>query len=117
MTERRQNERESGATPPLRGGSGRLLAVLTVVIVVPAAYGFLSKLIDFIYTFRTDAEGRFTIIPIMNYLLVTAGMACLLVWATFGGMFRDVEGPKYTMLERERRLDEQDRRAGVPIDD
>jgi hypothetical protein len=46
----------------------------------------------------------------MNYLLVAAGFGCLLVWATARGMFRDIEKPKQTMLDRERALDEREGR-------
>jgi hypothetical protein len=32
-------------------------------------------------------------------------MICLLVWATRNGMFRNIEKPKYDMLDREEELD------------
>jgi hypothetical protein len=43
--------------------------------------------------------------PIMNYLLASAGFFCMLLWAAWNGMFRDVEGPKYEFLENEARID------------
>jgi hypothetical protein len=90
-----------------------LSLVLAVVILVPACVGFVGKFIDFIRTLlRSEADGRFTIIPIMNYLLVTAGFVCLLVWAASRGMFRDIESPKYTMLQREAELEEAEHRSG-----
>lgn len=74
-------------------------------ILIPGAYGFIEKLIQFIRTLNTDEGAGFTIVPISNYLLIAAGMACLLVWAVAHGMFRDIEEPKYKMLEREAELD------------
>jgi len=91
-----------------------VLWIITVGIVLPGGYGFVEKFIQFVRTLRTDATGGFTIVPIMNYLLMTAGFVCLLVWATARGMFRDIERPKYTMLEREAQLerDEERERSG-----
>jgi len=86
-------------------------AIMAVLILGPAAYGFIEKLILFIQAVRRDLIGGFTIVPVVIYFIVTSGMACLLVWAIKQGMFRDVERPKFDMLEREAELD---RRAGRP---
>jgi len=80
---------------------------LALAILGPAAYGFVSKFLEFARTFQDDPGGRFTILPMLNYLLVTCGFLCLLAWAVVHGMFRDVERPKYTMLEREAQLDRE----------
>jgi hypothetical protein len=40
------------------------------------------------------------------YVMVASGFACLFAWATFRGQFRNIEGPKRWMLEREKALDE-----------
>lgn len=85
--------------------------VMAVLILGPAAYGFVEKLMLFILAVRRDLIGGFTIVPVVIYLIVTAGMVCLLIWAIHGGMFRDVEKPKFDMLEREADLD---RKAGRP---
>lgn len=89
-----------------------VMVLITIGIIVPGGYGFIEKFIQFVRTLRTDDAGGFTIIPICNYLIVTAGMACLLVWATTRGMFRDIERPKFTMLEREQRIEAGDREVG-----
>lgn len=77
----------------------------SAVILIPAAFGFITKLVDFFRTLTSVDGGGFTVVPIMNYLLVTAGFACFLIWAILHGMFRDIEQPKYDMLEREAELD------------
>ena len=79
--------------------------LIAVGIIVPGGYGFIAAFIQFVRTLRTVEGGGFTIIPIVNYLMVTAGFVCLLIWAVAHGMFRDIERPKYTMLEREAQLD------------
>ncbi|MCK6483237.1 MAG: hypothetical protein HUU22_07330 [Phycisphaerae bacterium] len=88
-----------------------VLWFIAIGILAPACYGFTEKLILFILAVRRDQIAGFTIIPIANYLIVTAGMFCLLIWAAKHGMFRNVEQPKYDMLRREAELD---RREGRP---
>lgn len=94
-------------TGPRRNNAKKIvLLLMTFAILVPAGLGFAEKLLQFFRTLSTDAEGRFTIVPISNYLLVGLGMGCLLVWAIFHGMFHDIEKPKFTMLEQEQKLDQ-----------
>ncbi|MFQ5491426.1 MAG: hypothetical protein ACE5GE_11960 [Phycisphaerae bacterium] len=81
------------------------LGVMAFAILIPGAYGFLSKLYEFIHESAAGDEVGFTIFPLANYFFVTLGMACLFVWAVAHGMFRNIEEPKYTMLEREEELD------------
>jgi nitrogen fixation-related uncharacterized protein len=82
--------------------------LLAVVILVPALYGFGSKFAEFLQLVGNE-EGAFTVVPVLNYLLASAGFLLLLLWAIGHGMFRDVEGPKHAMLQRERLLDEEAR--------
>jgi hypothetical protein len=77
-----------------------------LLILVPSMVGFANKFREFILLYRGDVEGVFAITPIMNYLLASLGFFCLFFWAIYHGMFRDLEGPKFTMLENERKLDD-----------
>jgi hypothetical protein len=79
--------------------------VLAFAILIPSLWGFGSKFVEFIAIYRGEADGAFAISPILNYLLASMGFLCLFGWATFHGMFRDIEAPKYDMLENENRLD------------
>lgn len=81
------------------------LALFAAVFFVPAGIGFVMKFMHFVGTMKQGQGASFTILPMVNYLLVAAGFICLLVWAVFRGMFRDVEAPKYSMLEHEAELD------------
>ena len=85
------------------------MIVLALVILVPALLGFGTKFVDFLILVR-DEEGAFTVMPILNYLLVSFGFLLLFGWAVLHGMFRDIERPKYTMLDNEKRLDEESER-------
>jgi hypothetical protein len=86
-----------------------VMLAMAVAILVPSLYGFGTKFLEFIALYRGDVEGAFAITPILNYLLASTGFLFLFAWAVLHGMFRDVEQPKYTMLENEQRLD-----AGAP---
>jgi hypothetical protein len=95
-----------------RGTTSRAQVLTTIafalVILVPSLLGFANKFREFVLLYRGDVDGVFAITPIMNYLLASLGFFCLFFWAIYQGMFRDIEAPKYTMLENERRLDEED---------
>ncbi len=81
--------------------------ILAVVILIPSMLGFVNKFVEFYRVVRGEADGAFALTPIVNYLLASLGFFCMLIWAICQGMFHDIEAPKRTMLETERRLDEQ----------
>lgn len=80
--------------------------ILAVVILIPALIGFAAKFKEFLALARFE-EGSFAIVPILNYLLTSAGFLLLFGWAVWHGMFRDMERPKQTMMENERWLEEE----------
>ena len=83
----------------------RVTLIFAVIILVPSMLGFVNKFIEFMHTFQGEADGAFAITPMVNYLCASLGFLCMLSWAIINGMFRDLEGPKETMLEREFELD------------
>ncbi len=82
-----------------------IMLAMAVAILAPSLYGFGTKFLEFVALYRGDVEGVFAISPIVNYLLASTGFLFLFIWAAMRGMFRDIEQPKYTMLENEQRLD------------
>lgn len=76
-----------------------------VVVLAPSLYGFAGKFYELVRVYEGDPSGAFAVTPLCNYLLASLGFLCLMGWATVGGMFRDVEGPKQTMLDNEAVLD------------
>lgn len=83
----------------------RITLLLAVLILIPSGYGFAGKFIELIHVFQGESDGAFAVAPMMNYLLASLGFFCLLLWAGAHGMFRDIESPKYEMLEHEELLD------------
>lgn len=100
----------------LSRGSRTFLWVFSFAMVITAGSAFMIKLIEFLYEFssaRNTVPGGggvrhgfiFAISPLMTYLVVAAGFACLFAWAYFSGQYRDVEGPKYRMLQMQDEFD------------
>lgn len=85
-----------------------LLWIFFLGLFVPGGVGFIQKLILFIKSFHDSQEGGFTILPVLTYLIVAAGMMLLFFWAVSHGMFRNIEEPKFTQLDLERQLDEEE---------
>lgn len=88
-----------------------VMLLMAAAVLVPSLFGFGTKFLEFIALYRGDVEGVFAISPILNYLLASLGFLFLFGWAALGGMFRDIEEPKYTMLENEALLDRVDNDA------
>lgn len=80
--------------------------VLALLILIPSLYGFVGKFVELVNVLRGEPDGAFAVAPIVNYLLASLGFFCLLLWASAGGMWTDIERPKYDMLARERELDQ-----------
>jgi hypothetical protein len=96
-------------TPATIAGTSRRQTWITIamgiLILIPSMYGFVGKFLEFVHIYRGSAGGEFAVAPILNYLLASAGFFCMLLWASWNGMFRDVERPKVDFLENEHRLD------------
>ncbi len=79
--------------------------VFGVLILIPSMLGFVMKFGELMTLTGDSTDGGFAITPVINYLLASLGFFFLLMWAAVNGMFRDLERPKYLMLENERELD------------
>ncbi|MBL8817387.1 MAG: hypothetical protein JNL58_15275 [Planctomyces sp.] len=96
---------------PSRGGRSAawtVTIVLGILILIPSMLGFVMKFRELMAITEGGTEGGFAITPVINYLLASSGFFLLLVWAALNGMFRDLERPKYLMLENEQELDRND---------
>lgn len=96
--------------PPTHEISARgrgFLWVFSVVMILVAGSAFFMKLIEFTATATREGTGALAsfLIPVLNYLLVAGGFFCLFLWAYFRGHFKDIEAPKYRMLELNRQFD------------
>jgi nitrogen fixation-related uncharacterized protein len=85
------------------------LWVFSIAMILTAGSAFIFKLCEFYFTATTHGSQALAsfLIPVLNYLIVALGFACLFLWAYFSGQFRDIEAPKYRMLEMQREIDHQ----------
>ena len=87
------------------------LWIFSVCMILVAGSAFVMKLIEFTATATTRGTGALAsfLIPVLNYLLVAAGFFCLFLWAYFRGHYKDIEAPKYRMLELNDKYDRTER--------
>lgn len=103
------DQEATGITEPRRRRTPMWVWVFLVLTLVLAGVGFLFKLVEFIVSWSQGGGVDFAIVPVVCYSLVAIGYALIFVWAFTRGMFRDIEAPKYRMLEMQ---DEFDARGG-----
>ena len=80
-----------------------------LVATLIGALGFVYKLVQFTKEAIGEDDASFAAVPVLVYACVALGFISLFLWAFARGQFRDVEEPKYRLLEEE----EQYERAGI----
>lgn len=91
--------------------SSNVVTIMFVPVLVATCYFFGIKFYELVRVAVYEPDGAFAVTPIVNYLLAGLGFLCMLGWATYNGMFRDIERPKITMLDNEQRLDAAEQAA------
>lgn len=90
----------------------RIWVIVVTLGLMVAGSGFIFKLVEFIRVAQNqDAEG-FAVVPVVMYFLVTSGFICVFIWNYLRGGLRDVEKPKYKLLERHDEIDRHDNAIG-----
>ncbi len=83
----------------------RVVFAFVVIVMLLAGGGFAYKMAEFVLTmYRHDIEG-FGAVAIATYLTGLVPIVCITLWAVLTGRFRDIEQPKYRMLELDREID------------
>jgi nitrogen fixation-related uncharacterized protein len=87
--------------PAPRHGIGRTVAVVgfSAAVLLIAGLGFVYKMTEFALTIVKDDIEGFGAVAIAIYLIGMLPIVFLTLWAVCTGRFRDVERPKYRMLE------------------
>lgn len=91
---------------------GLVVFVMAVAVMVGAGLAFVNKMLEFVLTIsRHDVEG-FGVAAVATYLIGMLPIVFLTLWAVATGRFRDIERPKYRMLELDAELDAEAARGG-----
>ena len=89
--------------------SRRAYHVFFTLAVTGAGCMFTYKLFMFMKTIKKDELAGFAFDPLIIYAFVAMGFIFLLAWAYMTGQFRDIESPKFEMLEKFDELEKQER--------
>ncbi len=76
-----------------------IIFVVTVLVVVVAGMAFVYKMTEFAMTISDDDVSGFGPASVLTYLMGMLPLLFITLWAVFSGRLRDVEAPKYRMLE------------------
>ena len=95
------------ALPGRRRRSARRVVVLgfAVVVLLVAGLGFVYKMTEFTMTIVNDDIAGFGAAAVSVYLIGLLPLLFLTLWAVFTGRFRDIEEPKFRMLELDREIE------------
>jgi Na+/phosphate symporter len=77
------------------------IRIFGVSVIVLSAFGFLFKLLEFVSSLAKGDVINFAIVPVTVYLIVALGFFSLFIWSIMKGHLKNVEEPKYRMLEME----------------
>lgn len=76
-----------------------IISIVTILVMVVAGFAFVQKMVEFAMTIGEDDVAGFGPASVMSYFLGMLPLLFITLWAAFTGRLRDVEAPKYRMLE------------------
>jgi TRAP-type C4-dicarboxylate transport system permease small subunit len=89
------------------------------IVVLAVAFGggtFVYKLVEFASTAGREEMPGFALVSVVPYFAATFGFLLLAIWAFLRGHFKDIEEPKYRMLDQEKEYDRADQLTGQTHD-
>jgi nitrogen fixation-related uncharacterized protein len=90
------------------GMRGLVVFGFAVAVMAIAGMGFVYKMTEFVVTISRDHVEGFGAVAVATYLIGMLPLVFLTLWGVLSGKFRDVERPKFRMLE----LDSEIERGG-----
>jgi len=94
--------RPRSTNPGVRNATVILFAVFVLLI---AGVGFIYKMTEFAATIANDDIEGFGAMAVGTYLIGVVPIVFLTLWAVVTGKFRDIERPKFRMLEIDREIE------------
>jgi len=76
-----------------------IVFALTIGVMVIAGGAFVYKMGEFATTIVKDDIAGFGVVAVTTYLIGMLPIVLVTMWAVLSGKFRDVERPKFRMLE------------------
>jgi hypothetical protein len=94
------------------GLRGFVVFGFTIVVMAVAGTAFVWKMADFVMTIGGDEVQGFGVAAVATYLIGMLPIVFLTLWAVLTGRFRNIEEPKYRMLEMDREVERGGELAG-----
>ena len=87
------------------GARGLVVFVFAIVVMAVAGLGFVYKMAEFVVTITRDEIAGFGAVAVATYLIGMLPIVFLTLWGVLSGRFRDVERPKFRLLELDREIE------------
>jgi hypothetical protein len=84
---------------------GLVVFGFAIVVMAVAGLGFVYKMVEFVITITRDEIQGFGAVAVATYLIGMLPIVFLTLWGVLSGKFRDVERPKFRMLELDREIE------------
>jgi hypothetical protein len=84
---------------------GVVVFVFSIAVMVIAGTAFIYKMTEFAMTIVNDDIEGFGAVAVATYLIGMLPIVFVTLWAAFAGKFRDIERPKYRLLELDRQIE------------
>jgi hypothetical protein len=82
-------------------GKDETIIIFGAFVLAAGAFGFGYKFLDFAKALFSTDFVSFAVMPMFVYIIVTTGFFFLFLWSVLKGDLRNIEQPKYRMLELE----------------
>ena len=84
---------------------GVVVFVFAIAVLVIAGAGFTYKMTEFALTIVKDDVEGFGAVAVATYLIGMLPIVFVTLWAVLTGKFRDIERPKFRVLELDREIE------------
>jgi hypothetical protein len=84
---------------------GVVVFVFSIAVMVIAGTAFIYKMTEFAMTIVKDDIEGFGAVAVATYLIGMLPIVFVTLWAAFAGKFRDIERPKFRLLELDRQIE------------
>jgi nitrogen fixation-related uncharacterized protein len=90
-----------------------IVFALAIGVMIVAGGAFVYKMGEFAMTIANDEVQGFGAVAVTTYLVGMLPIVFFTLWAVVSGRFRDIERPKYRVLELDEELERTGKRAGA----
>lgn len=80
-------------------GKHAIISFVTILVVFVAGVAFIYKMTEFAMTITDEDVSGFGPASVLTYFMGMLPLLFITLWAAFSGRLRDIEAPKYRMLE------------------